>query len=145
MAGKVTYKIIKKAKTGDKIAPTLRLQHVAEMVEKGGITSKAKILAKAKYSKTVQNNPSKVFDNPFIRKTVDEVIKKHEKIRDKALQALENKKLNKESVMSLNMLLRNLNHDIELLAGRPTERTDEGLDPEEKKKLQGILAQTRNQ
>lgn len=138
----VKFKIIKKAKKGKEIAPSLRLQEVGRLVAKGSISSKAKILSAAGYSRAVQRVPSKVFDQPYIRRKVDAVVLDMEKERDAIIELMK-KKRNKANYAVLSITLKNMNHDIELLEGRPTERDDGGLDPKEKADLQALLARHR--
>lgn len=138
----IKIKIIKKATKGAEIAPTLRQQIVKNLVEKGGIKSKGKILSAAGYSAAVQKTPQKVFDTPYIRRAVDTVISDMEQERDEIIKLMR-KKRSKANYAVLSITLKNMNHDIELLNGRPTERTDEGLDTEQRKQLEDILSRNK--
>lgn len=138
----VNVKIIKKAKAGTEIKPTIRQQAVAQMVAKGSIGSKAKILSAAGYSRAIQRVPSKVFDKPYVRRKVEDVVRAMEEERDAIIELMK-KKRSKANYAVLSITLKNMNHDIELLEGRPTERDDGGLDAKEKADLQALLARHR--
>lgn len=138
----IQIKVIKKTKTGEEIKPTLKQQAVVAMVEKGGIRNKGKILSAAGYSKAVQKTPAKVFDTPYVRRKVDQVVIDMEKERDAIIEDMKTKR-KKANYAVLSITLKNLNHDIELLEGRPTERDDGGIDPGEKAQLQALLARHR--
>lgn len=138
----VKYTIVKKAEAGEEIKGTLRQKKVAELVEKGGIHSKGKILSAAGYSKAVQKTPQKVFSRPFVARAVNEVILAMQEEREEILKLMKKKRA-KANYAVLGMTLKGMNHDIELLDGRPTERADDGISDIEKAQLQAILARNR--
>lgn len=45
-------------------------------------------------------------------------------LRDKAIKALHSKDLDEAKIFDLNLLLKNLNHDIQLIEGKATEKID---------------------
>lgn len=138
----IQIKVIKKAEPGKEIKPTLRQEVVADLVAKGRNTSKAKILSAAGYSRAVQRHPARVFDKPYVKRKVEDVVRAMEEERDAILELMK-KKRNKANYVGLSMTLKSMNHDIELLEGRPTERDDGGIDPGEKAQLQALLARHR--
>lgn len=54
------------------------------------------------------------------QETINPVIKQMASLRDKTLRALHNKDLDDTKVFDLNLLLKNLNHDLQLLEGKST-------------------------
>lgn len=138
----VKIKILSKPAPDKEIKPTLRQQAVVAMVGNGRMTSKRKILSAAGYSKAIQDVPSKVFNAPFVARKVADVIKTMEEERDEIYKAMK-KKRGKANYVALSIAAKNMTHDIELLAGRPTERPDDALDAPERQKLREIMARNR--
>lgn len=133
-------KIVKKAKVSKlskkkrELQPRTRL--AIELVAKG--SSKAAALRKAGYSEGVATQPGKVFNKPEVKKIIDKHILALEKERDAAL-ALMSKKRSSANYATLSMTIRNLNHDIQLLGGKATERVDMPISEEEKERLDKLI------
>lgn len=137
----VKVKILKK---GNK-KPTILQQKVVAIVKgkQGKIKSKAEILREAGASPSVVNNPQWVFNHEYVIKALAETITDMVDVRNNVMAALKGKDMTKESVMSLNFTLKNLNHDIELLSGKPTERLGGELGDDEKAELDRVMMKNR--
>lgn len=121
--------------------PTLRQKAVMVMVANGG-KSKAKILRKAGFSEAVARNPKKVFDSPPVKEAVDTVIADLEEERRQIIEALKGKR-HKAGYRDLIDGLDKVTKNIELLSGRPTDRSGFSLSPDEEKEFDELLK--RNQ
>lgn len=124
------------------VSPTLRQQQAARIISEniGKPINKGEVLRQAGFAESTANTPGLVFDRPSFQAALDPVIRDLMTIRENVIDALKEMDMTKESVTSLNFLLKNLNHDIELLTGRPTDRLNHTLDPEEKAHLDDVLA-----
>ena len=116
---------------------SIRTLKAVEEVVKGG-KSKAEALRSAGFSDAVANNPKKVFDRPAVKDLLDPVVSKMIKERDAVLKLMSKKRV-AANYATLGMILRNLNHDIELLRGGVTDRTDVELSDEHKKYLEDLI------
>ena len=135
-------RIIKKAKANEVVKPklpplTLRQARVVAEVGKG-MTNKGAILRKAGFSKTVSRNPKKVFNKPAVIHAVNSIVSQMEANRNRIINALTKKDFTKQSPFNLTMMMNMHTKDIELLSGRPTERTAYELPEEEKEKLRKL-------
>lgn len=146
---KVNPKILKKGvagkfskieiyKKGKKLVPTLRQEKVIAEVGKG-MTNKGAILRKAGYADSLARNPKKVFDKPVVAEAVKDTVIKMRKIRDKFLNEIDKKPIEKEKAYNLVVMASILTKDSELLDGKPTSREEYTLTDEEKKKLDELL------
>lgn len=134
---KITKKpLINKPLSKKKENVTLRNLMAIKLVEKGG--SKGAALRAAGYSEAVAKNPHKIFNKPGVKKIVDKHISALEKERDAAL-ALMSKKRSSASYAVLSMSIRSLNHDIQLLGGKATERVDIPISEEERERLNKLI------
>ncbi|MFZ2072655.1 MAG: hypothetical protein WA101_00305 [Minisyncoccia bacterium] len=133
-------RIIKKANIGIKPL-TIKQQKVVSLVSGnvGKIGSKADVLRQAGYSPSVANNPDHVFNSLSLKSALEATIIKMQTISNKALIALENKPFEKESVYNLAMISSTMIKNLELLEGRPTDRTVYELSNEEKARLDKLL------
>jgi hypothetical protein len=95
-----------------------------EKVGKGEKVIKSQILKEVGYKKSIQKNPHKIFESKGVQNVLRPVIEEMEELRRKTITALKFKNLRNEKVSELSNLLKGLNHDIELLGGRPTERSE---------------------
>ena len=86
---------------------------------------KGKILKKSGYKKSIQESPSIVYKSDGVKAGLKPIIEQLKALRQKTIDAINSKKLPKEKLADNTNLLRNLNHDIELLEGNPTERIEE--------------------
>lgn len=131
-------KVIKRATSDVKTKKLdLRTQMAVSLVAKGG--SKGAALRKAGFSKATAKTPGKVFNRPEVKKIVDKHISALEKERDAAL-ALMSKKRSSASYAVLSMSIRSLNHDIQLLGGKATERVDMPISEEERERLNKLIS-----
>lgn len=136
-------KVVKKNKKVVRKYPlTDRQRKVVALVGKGGKTKSA-ILREAGYSEAVVNTPQKVFDKPEVAKAVDDVIKRMERNRDKIIEALAKKDMDKENAFNLSMMMNMHNKDVQLLSGLPTSREEYQISPERKAKLKELLDMNR--
>lgn len=94
-----------------------------DTIRKGLKVNKGKIIKKHGYSDSMSKKPKKVYETKACKEVIEPVVKRMERIRDKVIKALENRNLDKEKTAELNNLLKNLNHDIQLLNGGETERS----------------------
>ena len=139
----VKYKVIKKAEnTGVATVPvrqpSLRAQKaVSILAENGG--KKGDALREAGYSESIALYPSKVFESVNVKPLLDPIVEKMKKERD-AIITLMAKKRKTANYAVLSMAMRNMNHDIQVLSGRPTEIVDKPLETEEEMFLRAILS-----
>lgn len=134
--------IIKQTKIGVVVQnrqPSLRaIQAVKNMVGNGG--NKTQAMRDAGYAEATINTPGKVFGSATVVKNlVDPVVAKMIKERD-AILALMAKKRKTANYAVLSMAARNMNHDIQVLSGRPTEIIDKPLDSDEERLINEILS-----
>jgi len=126
-----------------KVAPSFRVQKVIEIVEKGGkLGSKADILRKADFSKSIIKNPDRVFNQPAVKQAVDDTLARMKEQRDKALARMD-QTVSKASYGSVAMTVSMLTKDIELLEGRPTSREEADLSAESKARIDKLLLKNR--
>lgn len=99
------------------------------------------MMLEAGYSESTAKQQSRILSTVREKPEMQGVVAKLEKIRDNALNALEGKDLNKVDAGTIVRILKDLNHDIELLSGRATERDDgeTSLDPKDRALLDKIL------
>ena len=105
----------------------------------GGRISKADIIRRAGGSEAVARHPDKVYDSPVVQEALNPVITKMRNIREKVLNALDEKEMSRESAFNLTMIAGMLTKDSELLDGRPTSRDEHELPPEEKARLDKLF------
>lgn len=117
--------------------PTLKQRAVIAMLGNGGKT-KSKIMRKAGYSESMVKNPKKVFDAPPIKDAVDKVITDLEEERRQIIESLKNKR-HKAGYRDLIDGLDKVTKNIELLSGRPTDRSGYVLSPDEEKEFDDLL------
>lgn len=117
--------------------PSLRAQKAVSLVLNG--SSKAAALRKAGFSEAVATQPHKVFASLSVKPLIDPVIAKMQKERDEVMKLMVKKRKNANYAV-LAMTLRSLNHDIQVLSGRPTEIIDKPLESEEEAFLRELLA-----
>lgn len=134
--------ILKKAEKPKKKPLSLRDQKVVALVATGG-KSKATILKKAGYSAKTARTPSKVFDKAEVKEAIEPILDRLIKHRDKVLKRME-EIVNTAGYTPLSITLSNLNKDIELLAGRPTEIQRQELDPERKAQIDELFKRMKN-
>lgn len=133
--GNVTSKEVVKAK----LPPlTLRQSEAVKIAKSGKHKSKANILRKAGFSEAIARNPHLVFNSKNVKEHLNPTISKMEQIREKSLDALIGKPLQKEGAFNLTMIASTMTKDIELLSGRPTERTAYTLSDDEKDRLRKL-------
>lgn len=139
----MTVRIVKKGgdipKVIKKLPPlTLRQSEAVKIAKSGKHKSKANILRKAGFAETVARKPSLVFNSKNVKEHLNPTISKMEQIREKSLDALIHKPLQKEGAFNLTMIASTMTKDIELLSGRPTDRTEYVLSDEEKEKIRDL-------
>lgn len=120
---------------------TLQQEIVVGEVGKGRKT-KAEILRIAKYAPSVVDHPERVFGSPAVQAAVAPILDRLQRHRDRVLARME-KLVGKAGYTSLSITLSHMNKDIELLAGRPTDRTEYTLPDEEKERLDRLLKMNR--
>lgn len=98
-----------------------------------------KILLEAGYSEASAKNPKLILQNKTVQEGMVPFLEKLIQKRDKTLEAMTDDKIEKLGAGSLAYILDVLVKNSELLAGRPTERTD-SLSVEEKAKLDKLLS-----
>lgn len=99
-----------------------------KIVGKGLKLNKGDVIRKHGYKESIAINPKKVFDTKSCQEVVSPVVNRLESLRDRVIKSLDEKDFDKEKTNELNNLLKNLNHDIELLSGRATDRTQIDID-----------------
>ncbi len=137
----MTVRIIKKGNLGNQKPLTIKQQKVVSLVSGnvGKMRSKADILRQAGYSPSVVDNPDHIFNSLPLKGALEATITKMRAISDKALTALENKPFDKESAYNLAMISSTMTKNLELLEGRPTDRTAYELPEEEKAHIRKLL------
>lgn len=102
-----------------------------ENLRKGKRIIKGKILNKAGYKKSIQKKPAIVYESKGVRKELKPILERLEKHRDKIMQAMDKKDLNKEQYKILGEELGRITHDIQLLNGGNTENLKVVIIPSE--------------
>lgn len=118
-SAKVLDEATKKQAATGKRKPTMRqLLAIKNVVGNGG--NKAEALRDAKYSPSVVDNPSKVFDSPAVIPIMDSVVQAMIEERDAVLKLMK-KKRGKAKYRDLTDGVDKLTKNIQLLNGGPTE------------------------
>lgn len=76
------------------------------------------------YSPSVAKAPQLVTQTKSYQDIISPTVKRMERVRDKAIVALDKRDMTGEETRDLTTLIKNLNHDILLMTGKPTERTE---------------------
>jgi len=79
------------------------------------------MLIEAGYSKSISTVPSLIFQSKVIQKSMKSFLDKLKEERNRILQAMSEKNLNKEQYKVLSDSLTKANHDIQMFEGKPTE------------------------
>lgn len=95
-------------------------KEVLEKVRKGEKVSISGIMRKHGYSRR-SAHALKVKETKTFQREIKSVVGAMEQLRKKTIKALGKKNLSMTEVRDLSTLLKNLNHDIQLIAGKPTE------------------------
>lgn len=85
--------------------------------------TKGKILRQNGYAESVSKSPTIVTETKSYQEEMRPVLKRLEGLRDKVISELEKKDISNERFTELGKTLKDLNHDIQLLGGKPTEKT----------------------
>lgn len=101
-----------------------------------------KMLEESDYTKSTSEQPSRIIKSKGVQKEIKPILQELEELRQRTITALKEKDLNQEKVQELNNLLKNLNHDIQLLSGGSTERVENILSPEQINELLSRRAKT---
>lgn len=99
-------------------------REVISKVRKGQKVVLGEIIRKQGYSKTVSESPTKVTKTDSYREEIKPVVERMKELRDRTIKAISGKELNDERLADLNNLMKNLNHDIQLLSGEDTEKNN---------------------
>ena len=94
---------------------------VMEKVAKGENVVLSRIIKDTGYSDSVAKRPLHVTSTYSYQATLNPFISQLIMLRDKTAQALNNKDLNEAKIYDLTTLLKNVNHDLQLLHGKATE------------------------
>lgn len=129
--------IIKKASEATKPL-NLRQQKVVSLMSENVGKSKAEILRKAGYARSVVDNPDHVFGSDSIKPQVDDFVERMRHQREVILDLME-KKVYTASYGVLSLTLRNLNRDIDLFSGRSAKPEENEIDPERKAMFDELL------
>jgi len=95
---------------------------VLEKVRKSQKIVLGKIIRKRGYSESVSKRPSRVTKTKSYQVVIKPILSQLEKLRQRILDALEKKKLPKERFKDLTDSLAKINHDIQLIGGKDTEK-----------------------
>jgi len=123
--------------------PTPNQERVVKMtvenLRKGKRIIKGEILKKSGYAKSTTTHPKVIYESDGVKQGLKPIVDELKELRNRTIKALKTKNLKNEKVQELNNLLKNLNHDIQLLEGEPTERFDIPIDPKKLEALNKIL------
>jgi len=99
------------------------------------------MMIEAGYAETTARQQSGVLAGIKERREVKDIVTRLEGIVQNAVKALEEKDFSKIDATAIARIVKDMNHDIELLSGRPTERDDGelSLNPEDREMLDKIL------
>ncbi len=103
---------------------------------------KAPALRNAGYPESMARNPKEVFDKPEVKAEMNTILEKLETERNAILERMKITR-DKANYGTLSMTLGIVNKDIELLSGRPTDRTKHELPDSEKEHLLKLLGKNK--
>lgn len=106
--------------------------------KRGKRRSLGSLLLEAGYSPASAHNPKIILETKTIKEALTPFLETLVNRRNKALEALTDDKIEKESAQKIAYIFDVLSKNTELLSGRPTERVDT-LSDEEKQKLDELL------
>lgn len=139
-------RVVSSDKKKDGRTDTARQQKLVKLIlenigTKGKTKSMYQMMLESGYAESTAHEQSGILSVIKEKPEVKNIVVRLEAMRDKAMRALEKKDLNKIDANSVARMMRDLNHDIELLSGRPTERGDDevSLNPEDRERLDKIL------
>ena len=98
-------------------------EEVIEKLENGEKVVLGEIIENHGYSESTQNNPKWVTETKSYQEVMSPVVDRMKSIRDKIVAEMEVKDISKERLSDLSTILKNTNHDIQLLSGEPTDIT----------------------
>ena len=137
-------KRVPKRKTGKGTERTEKKKKLIKLIsenigKKRPLTMKAMML-EAGYAKSTAEQQSLILLGVKADPEMIDVVARMIAIRDRALKALEERKLDKKTeITDLRLLISDFNKNIELLSGRPTGREVYELDEKDRKLLDRIL------
>lgn len=99
-------------------------REVLSKVRKGQKVVLGEIIRKQGYSQTVSESPTKVTRTESYQEEIKPVVQRMKELRDRTIKAIAGKELDDERLVDLNNLMKNLNHDIQLLSGEDTEKNN---------------------
>lgn len=99
-------------------------REVIDRVRKGKKVVLGEIIRKQGYSKAVSVCPTKVTKTESYQEEIKPVVQRMKELRDRTIKAISGKELDDERLVDLNNLMKNLNHDIQLLSGEDTEKNN---------------------
>lgn len=113
------------SKPFSRIKKSINAENVARKVlakiEKGEKVSVGKIMREVGYSKGFSVQPSRVVSTFSYQATIAPYIQRLVTLRDKTALAISSKDLDNEKLYDLTTLMKNINHDLQLLQGKSTE------------------------
>ena len=95
------------------------------------------IMEKRGYAEATIKNPKNVTETKSFQEVVSPIVDRMKGIRDKIVAEMEIKDTSQERLSDLSTILKNINHDIQLLSGDPTEIT-------KNKEYEGLAQEIRN-
>ncbi len=100
----------------------LAAQKVSERIRKGKKVVLGEVLREVGYSQTTSLKPKLVTNTKTYKREMEPLLKKLEEHRDKIIEALANKDLDKERYSDLTNGLNTITKNIQLLSGGETDR-----------------------
>lgn len=102
-------------------------EKVLERIGKGKKIVLGEILREVGYADNTADNPLGVTETQTFKDTVAPTVKRLEGIRNKLISALEQKDMSEEKAKDAVDMMSKITHDIQLLSGKATEKTDFSL------------------
>ena len=103
------------------ISAEMVAKDVIDKTVKGEKVVMGQIMKAHGYSEITARVPDKVINTFSYQATIAPYIEKLSYLRDKTIAALNNKDLDEAKIFDLTVLMKNTNHDLQLLQGKSTE------------------------
>ena len=114
-------------------------KEVIDTLAKGGKVNLGKIAKNHGYSDAMAKNPAKIMETHSFKETTAPLLDRLVALRESIVDQM-TKRVGTAAFSSLGMSLDGVSKQINLLTGKPTDRTEFVLPDEAKKKLKDILA-----
>ena len=117
----------------------LVVKKTLETLGNNKIVNRGKILRESGYSKNTSLTPQTIYESVGVRKAFKSVIDKMINRRDKAIDKITDIKLDNSNAKDLTDIVDKFTKNIQLLSGKPTERTKMEISEQEKKETDVVV------